>query len=225
MNVRRTLVLSTAACAALATLWSAGTARPAAPAVNHRYRVTVTNVTKGQIFAPTLIVAHDSSARLFELGAPASPGLAHLAEEGDPSLVEAELTMLNGVRWVGDSGAALMPGQSMTTTVLTDSDHPYFSVAGMLVSTNDGFFALRDVPAPQMKSTHLARAYDAGSERNSEDCAFVPGPPCGNHVHDAAPAEGYVRIHEGIHGQGNLAPEDFDWNGEVAQVTFERVGP
>ena len=38
---------------------AAQTARPAAPAVNHRYRVTVTNVTKGQIFAPTLIVAHD----------------------------------------------------------------------------------------------------------------------------------------------------------------------
>ena len=224
MNLRKTASLALASTLAAASLWSATTASPAAPTTNRRYRVTVTNVTKGQIFAPTLIASHDSGARLFELGGSASPGLAHLAEEGDPSILAGELDMNPNVRFVRTSGGMLMPGESMTTTVLTDTDHPLFSVAGMLVSTNDGFFALRDVPAPSSRSTRLARVYDAGSEANSEDCAFIPGPPCGNGgAHDPAPAEGYVRIHEGIHGQGGLAPEMFDWRGEVAEVTFERV--
>lgn len=224
MKLRRLISFALASTLAAASLWTASTATSAAPATNRRYRVTVTNVTKGQIFAPTLIASHDSGARLFELGGTASAGLSHLAEEGDPSMLAAELDMNPNVRYVGVSGGLLMPGQSMTTTVLTDTDHPLFSVAGMLVSTNDGFFALRDVPAPSSRSTRHARVYDAGTEFNSEDCAFIPGPPCGNGgSHDPAQAEGYIRIHEGIHGQGGLAPEMFDWRGEVAEVTFERV--
>jgi hypothetical protein len=40
-----------------------------------------------------------------------------------------------------------------------------------------------------------ADAYDAGSERNSELCRFIPGPPCGNaNVHDPDSAEGYVHV-------------------------------
>ena len=48
-----------------------------------------------------------------------------------------------------------------------------------------------------------AAAYDAGSEYNSEDCAFIPGPPFGNGgVRDTDGAEGYVQILSGIHGIG-----------------------
>ena len=224
MRTKRLLGLSAATLVAGMSLWTMTTATPTAPPQNRRYKVTVTNVTKSQIFAPTLIASHDSSTTLFELGASASPGLAHLAEEGDPSMLANELAMNPGVRYVGISSGVLMPGQSMTTTVLMDTDHTYFSVAGMLVSTNDGFFALRDVVAPELSTTRMARVYDAGSEYNSEDCTFIPGPPCGNGMsHDPTPAEGYIRIHEGIHGIGGLAPELYDWRGPVAEVTFERV--
>lgn len=224
MQLKKVLGTSLATLSASALIWSATTAAPTVPATNMRYEVTVTNISKGQVFAPTLITSHDATVSLFEFGAAASPGLAHLAEEGDPSMLAAELEMNSGVRFVANSGGLLMPGDSVTTTVLMDEDHPYFSVAGMLVSTNDGFFSLRGVMAPADTSTHLARVYDAGSEFNSEDCAFIPGPPCGNGMsHDPAPAEGYVRIHEGIHGQGGLAPETFDWRGEVAAVSFKLV--
>jgi hypothetical protein len=73
------------------------------------------------------------------------------------------------------------------------------SVAGMLVTTNDAFFAVRDIWfLGKDKVIVEAPAYDAGSERNSEDCDFIPGPPCGNSpAHDPAESEGYVHIHAG----------------------------
>ena len=42
--------------------------------------VTITNITKGQIFTPILAVAHARGASLFELGMPASNELEQLAE-------------------------------------------------------------------------------------------------------------------------------------------------
>lgn len=69
-----------------------------------------------------------------------------------------------------------------------------------------------------------AAAYDAGSEDNSEDCAYIPGPPCGNgDVRDTVGAEGYVYIHSGIHGIGDLEPAEFDWGNPVATVKIERL--
>jgi hypothetical protein len=46
----------------------------------HEYRVTVTNLTKGQPLTPPLYIVSHSSFSLFELGMPASEGLKALAE-------------------------------------------------------------------------------------------------------------------------------------------------
>ena len=46
------------------------------------YEVTLTNLTKGQIFTPVLAATHKSSIAFFELGAPASDELEMLAEDG-----------------------------------------------------------------------------------------------------------------------------------------------
>ena len=63
----------------------------------------------------------------------------------------------------------------------------------------------------------------AGTELNSEDCAFIPGPPCGSGgSHDPAAAEGSIYISNGLHGLGGLAPEVYDWRGPVAKVTIVR---
>ena len=221
----RTLIAGAATLFAAVSIWSAAPAAPA-PAGPHlrRYEVTITNVTKGQIFAPAVVASHDSSFQLFDLGSPAIPELAFLAEEGDPTMLAGALAMEAAVQDVRTGGGVLMPGESTTITVLVDGDHRYLSMAGMLVSTNDGFFALRGVMAPEGSTTMFARVYDAGSEFNSEDCAFVPGPPCGSGgSHDPSPAEGYVRIHEGIHGIGGLPSETFDWRGEVAEIEIRRV--
>ena len=66
-------------------------------------------------------------------------------------------------------------------------------------------------------------AYDAGSEANSESCEFIPGPPCGNHVHDPAEAEGFIHISNGIQGTGDVCASESDWRNPVARVTITRV--
>ena len=50
-----------------------------------QYRVTITNITKAQTFTPQLVVTHREHVALFNLGRPASPGLAFLAEDGIPA--------------------------------------------------------------------------------------------------------------------------------------------
>ncbi len=203
-------------------------ATAAAPGSNTavRYKVTITNATKGQILGPVTVISHSAQTRLFDIGAPASPGLAHQAEEGDPSQLIAQMTANPEVLIARTNGAVTPPGMSASVNIVVDDTNPYISLASMLVSTNDAFVALRDIPAPATKATYLARVYDAGSEFNSEDCAWVPGPPCGSAgMHDPTPAEGFVRIHKGVHGIGSLAPEVFDWRDAGAEVTIERLNP
>jgi hypothetical protein len=69
-----------------------------------------------------------------------------------------------------------------------------------------------------------ATAYDAGSEYNSENCDFIPGPPCNRpKERDTGGAEGYVYVHSGIHGIGSLEPAEFDWLNPVAKIVIRRA--
>jgi hypothetical protein len=85
--------------------------------------------------------------------------------------------------------------------------------------------AVRGIEAPRRGPvTVTAEGYDAGTEANSEDCAFIPGPPCGNFGHNPAAPEGYVHVHAGIHiGGGGLTPATHDWRNPVAQVEIRRI--
>lgn len=68
-----------------------------------------------------------------------------------------------------------------------------------------------------------ATVYDAGSERNSEDCQYIPGPPCGNGgVRDTAGAEGFVHVHNGIHGVSSLSAQTYSWHNPGAVITIKR---
>src|SRR5439155_8313196 len=102
------------------------------------------------------------------------------------------------------------PGASTTLIVEGRRGFAFFSVAAMLIPTNDGFFALNGVALPRGNDTLTltSPAYDAGSERNDELCASIPGPffaECGGSGGGGKPGggEGYVHIHAGIHGIGN----------------------
>jgi hypothetical protein len=101
----------------------------------------------------------------------------------------------------------------------------------MLVSSNDAFFAVRGLSA-RSKGDRIvdARACDAGSEANSEQCEFIPDPPCvGGGVHDdTTDAEGYVYIHSGIHGIGGLDRAVRDWRRFtriVDKINFSAASP
>ena len=79
-------------------------------------------------------------------------------------------------------------------------------------------------PLREATVQYQTNAYDAGSEANNEICAFIPGPSCGIFfVRDPEGAEGYVHIHAGIHGIGDLSPAQFDWRNPGAKITIRRL--
>lgn len=196
-----------------------------------QYEVTITNLTRGQQFTPILVASHKEGVSLFEVGDPANPELATLAEEGNTGPLTALLSAMPEVRDVASSGGLLGPGKSVTVTVGTGGAFKHISVAAMLIPTNDGFFSLNGVRGPKGKRilTLFSPAYDAGSERNDELCASIPGPffaECGGPGTGGMPLgdeEGYVHIHAGIHGIGDLNAAERDWRNPVAKITIRRI--
>ncbi|MBI1792309.1 MAG: spondin domain-containing protein [Acidobacteria bacterium] len=206
------------------------------------YEVTITNLTRGQRFTPVLVASHKKGVRLFDLGTPASPQLKTIAEEGDPGPLAALLRANPDVKEVVISPAPppvsnlVAPGATITLMVHAGGQFDHFSVAAMLIPTNDAFFALNGAEGPKGNESLLllSPAYDAGTERNDETCASIPGPGFAECVTPANPGgnggggapgggEGYVHIHAGIHGIGNFNAAMRDWRNPVAKITIRRI--
>ncbi|MDS4031208.1 MAG: spondin domain-containing protein [Candidatus Contendobacter sp.] len=188
------------------------------------YEVTITNITRGSLFAPILVASHRSGVSLFALGEPASAELAMLAEGGNVEPLAQALRADSRVVDVANSGGPLEPGQSVTVQVAAQgADH--ISLAAMIVPTNDGFIALNGVEAPRSGSeTHWVPGYDAGSEPNDELCVSIPGPQCGGEgASPLAGGEDFVHVHSGIHGIADLKAEEYDWRNPVAVVTIKKT--
>jgi hypothetical protein len=208
---------------------------PLAPAIaddeGRFFEITVTNLTRGQRFTPIMVASHKAGVRLFELGSPASSELETLAEEGNTTPLKTVLGADPRVLDVTDSGALLDPGASVTIKVKTRGNFDHVSVASMLIPTNDGFFSLNGVEVPRGNRATMftSVAYDAGSERNDETCASIPGPhfaECGGPGGGGAPVggeEGYVHVHAGIHGIGDMVAADRDWRNPTARIVIRRV--
>ena len=193
------------------------------------YEVTVTNVTRDQSFTPLLVVAHRRQVRLFEVGQPASPELEALAETGSTMPFEELLESVPGVHGFNTGEGLLAPGKT-TTIYVKGHRGDRISLAGMLIPTNDGFVAIDSAgPFGRGAQSLYAPAYDSGTEINDELCASIPGPPydeCGGPGGGGAPEgdeEGFVRIHEGIHGVGDFDEARRDWRNPVAKVRIRRV--
>jgi hypothetical protein len=193
---------------------------------SNQYEITVTNLSRGQSFTPILVATHKAGVSLFTEGAPANPELALLAEGGNTVPLAAMLGANPNVFATTTIPGLLAPGKSVTVKVMMADGFENVSMAAMLIPTNDGFFALNGVLGPKGKkmSSFESPAYDAGSEPNDEMCASIPGPVCGGE--GASPndgGEGFVHIHAGIHGIGNLPAADRDWRNPVARVAIKRV--
>ncbi len=201
---------------------------------NHKggktYQVTITNLTKRQVFSPPLLVSHKASIQLFNVGMPASDGIVAIAEGGDSVPLEAVLGTLDEVFDVVTGGGPIAPGHSMTLEIDTRGRFNRISLVGMLVSTNDAFYALNSKQVPYFGQKMLTvPAYDAGSEANTELCKDLPG-PCT--VEDdrndrvTAGAEGFVYVHNGIHGVDEvmgLNAANMDWRNPVARVLIKKM--
>lgn len=189
------------------------------------YRVTITNLTHGETFTPIMVVSHKKGLKLFQLGQAGDEALARLAEGGDDSALVARLRASAKVYATASSGALLAPGASVSVEVAMRKGYDRISVASMLIPTNDAFIAVQDVkPARRSHARQVyAIAYDAGSEYNSELCADIPGPVCGGEGYSSNAGEGFVHVHNGIHGQGDLSAAEYDWRNPSALVRIERI--
>ena len=191
------------------------------------YHVTITNLTNSITFTPILVASQRRVVSIYELGSPASDDLAAIAEAGD---IGPLATTLNGNQRVVDvqnSGGLLLPGKSVTVVVSAAHGARRISIASMMLPTNDGFIALDSVKVPRHGSaTFFSPGFDAGSEPNDELCANIPGPTCdgmGLSPGEDDDDEGYVHIHRGMHGIGDLAADVYDWRNPVARITVTRV--
>jgi hypothetical protein len=196
-----------------------------------QYEITITNLTRGQTFTPVMVASHKAGVTIFELGSAASVPLEILAEDGATAPLESLLLSNPDVRDTTNSGPPpegfVLPGASKTLTVEAGAGFDHLSLAAMLIPTNDGFVALNGIEGPvgNKTLTIFAPAYDAGTEANDELCASIPGPPCGGEGFNASRsgAEGFVHIHAGIQGIGDLDPAMRDWQNPVARITIRRI--
>ena len=194
------------------------------------YDVTVTNLSKSQTFSPSVVVAHSDRYSMFTPGQPASDALAVLAEDGNGVPLKDEALLSSAVSDVQISGGLLAPGESTTVRVKATRKRDRITVVGMLVTTNDAFFAVRNQPlatspysigSRNLVTTVMADVYDSGTEANTEDCDHIPI-PCGNFgVRATEGAEGFIHIHNGFHGIGDLDKATYDWRnpGAMVQIT------
>ena len=195
---------------------------------NQMFRVTITNLTRAQVFSPPLVVSHSSSVALFEVGAAPSDELAALAEDGMTAPLADLASSLSEVSGVAAAGGPVLPGGSISVDVPGKGYHR-LSVVSMLVNTNDAFLALDSGSFPRrrfQRASYTVPAFDAGSEANNEECDFIPGPACGGAgagVRAPEGAEGYVYISNGIHGIADLPSAAYDWRNPVAKITVQRI--
>lgn len=205
-------------CAALLTLLALPVAASA-----QTYEVTITNLTKGQVLSPPIVYTHRHSFDLFTPGEEAIPELAGVAEDAANDPLVALLSAEPKVADVGVGGGLVPPGESITVRVKAWGRARYITSLGMLVTTNDAFFAA-EKRVPAFSNTTYATAWDAGSEANTQDCDHIPGPPCFNggvRVEDGA--EGFVYVHAGIQDRGSLSAADHDWRNPVAKIKIRHV--
>ncbi len=208
------------------TLVAFGTAL-AKPHKGQIFSVTITNLTKKQVFSPPLVVSHQKSIQLYELGQPASDGIVAIAEGGNTAPLVAVLGTLDKVLDYAMGGGAIAPGESMTLRVQAHGRFNRISILSMLTSTNDAFVGVNSTSIPYFGTKSLnAVAYDAGSEKNTELCSDLPGKPCAMDSGNArvpAEAEGFIYVHNGIHGVGDLFAPNMTWQNPVARVMIERM--
>lgn len=220
MYKRLSMIATSAICGSLmfsSTVLASGAAN---------YEVTITNLTRAQVFTPILVASHRKGVEILQLGSVASEELSALAEGGDVAPLTAVLEAKPKVVSTANSGGLLMPGASVTVTVSARHGANEISLAAMMIPTNDSFIALNGVSAPRggKAMVYYSPGYDAGSELNDESCLNIPGPVCGGEGGSpGAGGEGYVHISGGIQGIADLAADTYDWRNPTAKIVIRRV--
>ncbi|MEM7531572.1 MAG: SdrD B-like domain-containing protein [Chloroflexota bacterium] len=167
------------------------------------FTVTLSNTSGSTVYpgilTPVAYATHNGLYQLFEVGKPATPGLEALAEDGDTSILVDEFGAAVGVGRSGvraipvgaDAAGPIADGGAYRFIVTPDAAHPYFSLASMIVPSNDTFLAfgpagvrLLDENGNRRSESDIAAdiaaefiPWDAGTERNQAGAAGPDQPP------------------------------------------------
>ena len=110
------------------------------------------------------------------------------------------------------AGKLLEAGNTTNFEITTPDSTHRFSMAGMLLPTNDAFLAVDSVNLPQQGSvTYYAKAYDAGSETNRQ-------PHSDNRFNGDCTTDNQENA-------GFFSATANDWKQPVAKVTITRQLP
>jgi hypothetical protein len=191
------------------------------------YEIELENLTpatgegSSQPFSPPVLVIHKSYFSLFKIGHNASDELRQIAEDAVNMPMIELLKNTRAVKEVVEGSGVILPGMSYKFDPITTSGRNVkLSLVGMLVNTNDGFVGASRLNLPRRgKKVYYLKAYDSGTEQNTELKAHIPGPCCGSPL-VRVPTHEKVRIHRGILGIGDLEPQIYDWNKIVAKLTI-----
>jgi hypothetical protein len=205
------------------------------------YRITIYNLTTGQPWTPPAVVVHEGRINWFQRGQAASLGIKEIAENGNLApfiaAAEADSRVSDVIVAVSAAQPPLLPRQSVSVEFTGTPGHDFVSLVTMLICTNDGFTGVNSLRLPQRiggVSHAVGRAYDAGTEINTEDFADIV-PPCpaltgvdssdaGSGVSNPALAQnGVVRFHRNIQGIADLIPSVHAWYEPVLLVTVQRI--
>ncbi len=208
--------------------------------------VTITNLTNGQPLSPPIIVSHNPSMHLFEMGQTATPALQKLAEMG----MSTELAAMCKDKATDVQAAQrqdmILPGKSMTVKVKCKPGD-VISVASMVSASNDTFTGVDSAKVDSMMGdgkmagdkmpdkmpdkmdgmsmengmmTIMAKAYDAGTEENTEKTTDTAAPDHGM-GHPATSPPQPIAVSKGLTGAGDLEKAKFGWDGPVAKITMK----
>ena len=189
---------------------------------SYRFKLKVTNLSVRQPFSPFFVMVHDYSVRLYEFGEEASSQLARLAEDGDPQPLVDFFDGRDGVLSAAlhNTDAPYVGGETTEIEIVLNRRYPLVTIASMGINTNDLFVSLNGVRLYR-GSVFYSDGLDAGSEENNELCESIPGPACLNinttNI-ESGNGEGFVHVHPGFHGVGDLAENRYDWRNPMMRV-------
>jgi hypothetical protein len=199
------------------------------------FQVKVENLGP-QGLSPVFWSVGNFSFDIFSLGGTASQGIKDIAEGGNTTamLGIAAAAGADVSSYGVLAGGSIAPGQMRMGTFTTTSSHSYFSFASMLGRTNDGFIgegvssmglSLFSGSTPQGFSIVIrgSRAWDAGTELNTQSSADVPAFGGSGNPADSNSA---IRVHETIiPNVGDRWEQMPDWeqSTELARISVEPV--
>jgi hypothetical protein len=212
-------------------------ATSAPTATEKSWRITIENLTDdgpstfGQPFSPPLVGVHTAAADMWTVGEPASEIIRYIAEDGDAFFGQPLFAATPGVRsstimlvpGAPPELQPIFPGQSRSIVVTTSQNANRVSMATMLGATNDGFTGLDSFHLSGQGGVFYVNAYDAGTERNNEDAAFMGalGGLASLYVRDRE--NGVIAPHPGIRGDNDLSLAFWGFVDPVAKITIERL--